>query len=293
MEMIFFEADNRELERFLGGLRRALSAHHRFILDVVFRLQFPEVEGRLEACFGEDSIEVERWLSKKHPPEVSGKTIFRKLIVQHRQLVEYAQNFIEKARSEALEPADLSIFLRAAQRFYDLAEKFRTSITTSMIDIDELTGLPNRKAMERDLEAEKERACRGEYHFVVAIADADHFKRVNDQFGHGFGDRVLEELADRLSEGVRPYDRVYRYGGEEFLILLSDTSLSEARDVLDRLRTKVGRDMINDGDHSICVTISIGAASSRNTSVQAIMKAADEALYSAKSSGRNCVKTAT
>ena len=65
-----------------------------------------------------------------------------------------------------------------------------------MIDIDELTGLPNRKAMARDLEAEKEREHRGDYQFVIAIADADHFKRVNDQFGHGFGDRVLEELAD-------------------------------------------------------------------------------------------------
>ena len=91
---------------------------------------------------------------------------------------------------------------------------------------------------------------------------------------------------------MRPYDRVYRYGGEEFLILLSDTTLSEARDVLDRLRIKVEREKIRDGDHSIRLTISIGAASGLNTSVQAMMKAADDALYDAKSSGRNCVKTA-
>ncbi len=292
MDRLILEADNRELERFLGGLRRAMSANQRFVLNVVFKLQFPEVGGRLEAGFGEDGFAVERWLDQRHPPEVTKNTLFRKMIVQHRQLVEYADSFMDKAQVGGLDPAELSVFLRAAQRFYELVEKFRARITTSMIDIDELTGLPNRKAMERDLEAEKERARRREYQFVIAIADADRFKRVNDQFGHGFGDYVLEELADRLSEGVRPYDRVYRYGGEEFLILLSDTTLSEAQNVLDRLRVKIGREEISDGDHSVHMTISIGAASGLNSSVKVSMEAADEALYNAKRSGRNCVKTA-
>ena len=257
---------------------------------MVFCLHFPKVEGRLESCFNEGSIEVEKWFAKKHPPEVSGNTIFRKLVVQHRQIVEYADRFIEKALGGEFTPADFSIFLRAVQRFHELADKFRTRITTSMIDIDELTGLPNRKAMERDLEAENEQVKRGGYHFSIAMVDADHFKNVNDKYGHVFGDYVLEELSGRLSEGIRPYDRVYRYGGEEFLILLSDTTLEEAHDVLDRLRLKVGGEIISDGEKSIRLTISIGAAASSHANVPTLVKFADDALYRAKESGRNCVR---
>ncbi|MBW6487029.1 MAG: GGDEF domain-containing protein [Syntrophobacterales bacterium] len=96
--------------------------------------------------------------------------------------------------------------------------------------------------------------------FTIAMIDADHFKKLNDPYGHGFGDVVLGTLAERFVESFRPRDRVHRFGGEEFVILLPDIPLDQARPVLKRLRQRAcGRD-ISDGEIEITQSVSIGAA---------------------------------
>ena len=157
---------------------------------------------------------------------------------------------------------------------------------------DGLTGLFNRRAIEEYAEAEYNIASRKGRAMSVILLDIDHFKNVNDRFGHKFGDVVLRRVAQTLKEDLRNYDRVGRWGGEEFLLILPDTELKDAVTVAERLRSKTATAQISleNGD-SFSVQISLGTACTVNqySSLTKLIDAADQALYRAKQSGRNRV----
>ncbi len=125
----------------------------------------------------------------------------------------------------------------------------------------------------------------------LAVLDIDHFKAVNDAHGHGVGDMVLRALAGTLQSKLRRIDIVGRLGGEEFGILLPDTSALAAASVVDRLRIEFGRQSFEAGAHAFCVSFSAGIACSRRfgNAMLAMMNGADEALYEAKRQGRDCI----
>jgi diguanylate cyclase len=151
--------------------------------------------------------------------------------------------------------------------------------------------LLNRAAMERDLEREQAHALRTGRCFTIAMVDAGHFKKVNDDYGHSFGYVVLEILAERFFESIRPRDRVYRYGGEEFLVLLPDLQLYQARSVLERFRQRACGHEISDGETAITQTVSIGTAESAGDEpIPTVIERADAAMYRAKQSGRNRIE---
>lgn len=155
--------------------------------------------------------------------------------------------------------------LAAAIRRLDRAlDRFYAALTVSLTGVDELTGLFNRAAMERDLGRELAHAQRNHSPLCVAMVDADHFKKLNDSLGHAFGDTVLEELAIRFEASLRPHDRVYRYGGEEFLVMLPETSLRDAIRVIDRLREAVSETVIAEGGNEVSQTGSAGVALARD-----------------------------
>ena len=123
---------------------------------------------------------------------------------------------------------------------------------------------------------------------TIVMCDIDHFKLVNDAHGHMVGDVVLQQVADRLSAALRSYEKVGRYGGEEFLISLYDCGPDDAPHALERLRAAIASEGIETDAGSIQVTISLGAAvGNGNAGVEAFIKAADEAMYEAKEAGRN------
>lgn len=120
------------------------------------------------------------------------------------------------------------------------------------------------------------------------MVDADHFKKVNDDYGHSFGDVVLEELADRFETSLRPRDRIYRYGGEEFLVVLPDTGLHQAEKVMERIRIRCSERPVSEEEISITQTVSIGLTEVNiDEEIDSAIERADEALYQAKESGRN------
>jgi diguanylate cyclase (GGDEF)-like protein/PAS domain S-box-containing protein len=158
---------------------------------------------------------------------------------------------------------------------------------------DPLTGLGNRLRLEEDLTAYDARRVRYGHTYCVLLCDLDHFKALNDRQGHQAGDRVLREVADTLRRESRTGDGVYRYGGEELLVLLAEQTLDGARIVCERMRTAVQALALAHPDNEAdVVTISIGAAEcpqgDRTNPIDAI-KRADRALYAAKAQGRNCV----
>jgi two-component system, cell cycle response regulator len=157
---------------------------------------------------------------------------------------------------------------------------------------DSLTGLFNHRHAMELLAAECQRAARFRSHVGVMMLDVDLFKRVNDSHGHPAGDCVLREVARRLRDGLRSVDALGRYGGEEFIAVLPQTSIEEARHIGERLRAAVAARPIRAGQHELTITISVGTASYPATGLESandLVRSADQALYQAKQNGRNQV----
>lgn len=157
---------------------------------------------------------------------------------------------------------------------------------------DVLTGLLNRRAIMSALEKEMARVHRTHETLYIALGDIDYFKKINDTHGHLVGDTVLKEVGKRMTSTLRPYDHIGRYGGEEFLIVLSTKDHHESY-VFERLRCAIADNKFNVGDKTLDVTMSIGVASllpdePRHDSISLIAEA-DNALYQAKNAGRNRV----
>lgn len=155
---------------------------------------------------------------------------------------------------------------------------------------DPLTGLSNRRSMHLHLQHELERFKRSQSPFAVLLCDIDHFKRINDKFGHAAGDQVLMAVAKLFQEGIRGQDVVARWGGEEFLLLLPDTDLDGGADAAEKLRRRIAAELIQIGTETIHLTISVGACAYRQgQTLDDLIMAADWALYQAKHQGRNRV----
>jgi diguanylate cyclase (GGDEF)-like protein len=151
---------------------------------------------------------------------------------------------------------------------------------------DSLTGVGNRRRLDRDLAIE---AGNGDMPVAVIMVDVDHFKRINDEHGHDAGDQALRGVADVLRREVRSGDVVYRYGGEEFCVVLADTTSVEAGQVAERIRFAVSR-MALAFDQPL--TVSIGVALGKGVHVDQTMRRADEALFKSKDAGRDRVTLA-
>jgi diguanylate cyclase (GGDEF)-like protein len=153
---------------------------------------------------------------------------------------------------------------------------------------DQLTGLKNRRYFIRIFADECARSQRRQETFTLLFLDLDHFKKVNDQHGHHFGDLALQQTGKYLQEQVRPYDTVVRWGGEEFIILLRGTDESAALSFSERVR--IGVESGLSSELPFALTISIGLAQyQENESLDQLTERADKALYHAKQTGRNRV----
>ena len=161
---------------------------------------------------------------------------------------------------------------------------------------DVVTELPNHRALSALLEKESERARRFGHCLSMLFFDGDRFKQVNDTYGHAMGDLVLRELGQRASSVLRAGDTVGRFGGEEFLVLLPETSAQQAQEVAERLRSAVAASPLaaQEVEGGIALTVSIGVASypTDGTSASEVREQADQAMYWAKRLGRNQVRTA-
>lgn len=178
------------------------------------------------------------------------------------------------------------------KRYADfLREKLDHSL--EMAVTDPLTGLHNRRYMAGQLQGLVNRAARGGEAVAVLLLDIDHFKSVNDSFGHDAGDQVLQEFAVRLATNVRAVDLPCRMGGEEFVVVMPGTGLEDARRIADRIRRDIASTpfRVMDGRELLSVTVSVGVAASlaEGDTPEALMKRADEGVYEAKARGRDQV----
>jgi diguanylate cyclase (GGDEF)-like protein len=181
---------------------------------------------------------------------------------------------------------DAAIVQQQLDEASDLNRTLQQAATT-----DALTSVMNRGQIERRLAGEFHRACRYGVAFSVLMFDIDHFKRVNDTYGHLGGDEVLRCIARVVQEQIRTEDLLGRYGGEEFLVVLPHTDVRSAATLAERLRVCVETLAVAHGDQTISVTMSLGTAQylPEMKDYLELIHAADIALYQSKHRGRNCV----
>ena len=190
---------------------------------------------------------------------------------------------------------ELRVRMRAGRRILELQAELvaaREKLRDQALH-DALTGLANRGATLDALNTALARAGRDRTPVAVLMCDLDHFKSVNDRYGHFAGDQVLTEAAARMRAGVRGYDVLGRYGGEEFMVILPGARREGARALADRLREAVGAAPIVAEGHSLHVTCSFGVSwrdRPQSADAAALIREADQALYRAKANGRNCVE---
>lgn len=163
----------------------------------------------------------------------------------------------------------------------------------TLAERDALTGLNNRRAFDERLEAEIARFDRYRRPFALVMMDIDHFKAVNDRYGHDAGDEVLRHVGRMIASSLRDVDVAARFGGEEFALLLPETDKSDAIEIAERIRRRIGATSVSWRGEEISVTSSAGVAPipERNVEVANVLRVADQLLYEAKRQGRNRVVT--
>lgn len=195
------------------------------------------------------------------------------------------------------DPLELLARVRAQLRIKDVTDRLAAANARllALVDIDDLTGLYNMRSIYQKLESEINRAKRHSRAVAVVMMDMDNFKQVNDTHDHLFGSFVLSEVGKIITATIRGVDFAARYGGDEFLIALSETTIEGATLFADRLRKAISAKTFTKDGNSMKLTASMGVAvfepSSHDIDSKSLVRFADHSLYEAKRSGKNCVKT--
>ncbi len=212
-----------------------------------------------------------------------------------RKLTQALEMGVNDYLTRPVDKNELVARVRTQLRKKRYSDRLRHNVQLSleMAITDQLTGLHNRRYMSRHLDNLLNNAKRSERPLAFVIMDIDHFKQVNDTYGHDMGDEVLKEFAGRIAANVRGIDLACRYGGEEFVVVMPDTDVAFAYTIAERLRQTVEANpvKISRTPGALNVTVSIGIArmEGADDTAEALLHRADQALYRAKRSGRNRV----
>jgi diguanylate cyclase len=249
-------------------------------------LRDTEPDSHLHCRFGQ-------WYYRDAPEKLRQHPGFLAVEAEHRRMHQLAGEILGIQMAGEVVPFHAyDNFASALEHLRLEIQSLRRELEDSLSGLDALTGAHNRVGMLPRLREFHELVRRSVQPCSIAIMDLDHFKDVNDRYGHPIGDKVLIASARFLIDHVRPYDRVYRYGGEEFLICLQSTEPREAQLLLERLREGLAENPVDYGAAApIYVTASFGIASMEaEISVEQSIARADQAVYAAKGAGRNCVR---
>ena len=213
-------------------------------------------------------------------PLVRRGEIFGVLIIGSKEVDAYNSTQIKLIETIALQSS-------AAIDNARLFEKVQEQAIT-----DDLTGLDNRRHLDLMLNREIERSKRYKHHLSLIMLDIDRFKVINDQYGHPLGDFILSKLGHLIKKSMRKTDAAFRYGGEEFIILLPETGLDQALLIAERFRKSIEAAVFLPKQVSIKITVSIGVCEfdDQTQDAEALISLVDKALYKAKAAGRNCVR---
>lgn len=233
-----------------------------------------------------------QWFNKLPDQTIKLHPHFSEIASAHKKMHQGAKVLLSLKESKTVIPVNLlDQFHADLDRLRELFDCLIDEFTEVLHTRDPLTGASNRTNLLENLQKEHELCKRKSLSCALIMIDLDHFKQVNDEFGHAAGDKVLIALVKCIKFQLRKYDQLYRYGGEEFLVCLPQTELDDAKSFSERLRAGVEALKIDiSNDNHINVTGSFGVTLiSADDNIETAIERADEAMYQAKKSGRNRV----
>lgn len=287
--------DRNELQQVLTQLDQALYNHQQWHNDLIRTLacRLPcdkhdtVPESYKECRFGQWYYNCKSEPIKTHPGFIAIGDAHQRM----HQLV--GQILLNLNTSNSITPLDYDNFANALERLRLEIYGLKNEIEILLYNRDPLTMTINRVTMLPVLREQQELSRRQLQTCCIAMVDIDLFKKVNDQYGHIVGDKVLTILARYLIEHLRPYDKIFRFGGEEFLICIQQVNLPQAFEMVDRLREEIAAMPFDVGlQEPIHISISCGVTLlDTNTAIEQSIDYADKALYLAKTNGRNRTQT--
>jgi diguanylate cyclase (GGDEF)-like protein len=257
------------------------------------RAAFYEVQNhaaRAESMLAPASFSVWRSEAAK---SVQDQPALDRLVAHYDQLHRMARLVLLKApEGESVPVGDYDAVATKYEELVLGLRRFERALSTAESGLDTLTGLRSRTGMRDDLTRELRRFERTNKPFCIAMLDLDHFKRVNDTYGHENGDKVLSAVADYIGRTLRAFDDAWRWGGEEILMCLKEADIQAGVLAMERLRSGLEKLPIRlDNGNTICVTASIGLVSAAiNSNIDEMLIQVDKALYRAKAAGRNRIE---
>lgn len=295
IKSLFRDDEANVLQALHSQFKKAVARYHAKKLDFIsdiFAVTLGKTDSNVEGvddfihCF-----DVLSAIEKTVTERIEKHSLLKDINHQQSTLINQTNKLVLQIQLGQLHHRHIEQIISDMKRLDSLLNRFDLLLTASLTDVDELTGLLNRASFERNILAHQAHSLRTGEPLCLALIDADNFKSVNDNFGHNFGDYVLETIATEFEQNTRPRDEVYRYGGEEFLILLPNTSTKQAFVVLERLRCNTENTLIVNDNTTTTQTISIGLTEVKGSEqVDNAIERADQALYDAKESGRNQLK---
>lgn len=292
--MALDEVSRDELQGVISQLREALYNHQQWhgtlIRTLVCKLPGDRhdinPDAHMECRFGQ-------WYYGKAPEKLRSHPGFIAMGEEHQRMHHLARLLLIAADAgNPVTPLDFDNFANALERLRLEISALERELEDSLFNRDSLTGAITRFGILPTLREQQELVKRHAQFCYIAMMDLDSFKAINDLHGHHAGDRVLAESVRYLIKHLRPYDKVFRYGGEEFLLCMPYTDLAPCHDRLNELREGIAALEINTGEKKpIRISASFGLTSlDPDIPVEASIDRADKALYAAKSAGRNCVR---
>lgn len=279
-----------EVQTALHHLDLAIERHQEWyesiVKTLVCRLPFDRAQIADDA---HRNCEFGQWYYREESLELRERPGFLALESDHVRVHRIAANLLRGLEAgREVQVGDYEAFARALSDLHAQLQTLKHELEGAIGDLDPLTGAYNRITMLTWLREQQELVRRNILACGVAMIDLDHFKLVNDRYGHPVGDQVLMHASAFLIEHVRPYDRVFRYGGEEFLLCIPDADLQTCRTLVDRLREGLAGTPLTVNGRPLHCHVSCGVAQLQpNLPVEQAIERADHAMYAAKKAGRN------
>jgi len=296
MKEDLLQYDKSDVALILLELDRAISSNQKWQHDLNRGLiskeaiteEFLQENAHEKTQFGQ-------WLYNGTHPLLATNQGVQAIEASYRLLHEEAYKLAHaRHANREIEMEGYDAFIKHLSEYQQFVTTFRDNLIEIKGIFDPLTGLLGRQSLMLQLTKEQSLVGRGIHECAIVMMDIDHFKMVNDTFGHQGGDTALCYVAQLIRFNLRPYDSSFRYGGEEFLVCLPNTSSANAFLVMDRLREEIAEMPIDLPDgKEVSITISMGIAMMEpETTIEATIGKADFMLYSAKNNGRNRVEMA-